>query len=372
MATEQAKRALLGAAAKVAAEAAVTVTGVEAARLVRGLYAEVSPDELSGLDAGQLFGAARQLWSLALGRQVGDIAVRVYNPCIDTDGWHLDSTVVDIVSSDMPFIVDSVLALLDSMGLVVDLLAHPVAAVERDGPAITSVTDPQQAPAAAEIDSFVHLHIDRVSGEVGLAELAAAVESVVGDVRSAVEGWPAMVETARRIARELDGWAAEADAGHARFERSIGHGADEIAELLRFMADGSFTFIGYREYDLIDGERLVARPGSGLGVMAGEPTNPVRELHDPPELAAMARRPIVANLTKANTTSTVHRASPLDYVGVKEIDPAGRVTGERRFIGLYTADVYNKAVSTVPVIRERSRRSSGDRAWRVHRTIAAG
>ena len=54
--------------------------------------------------------------------------------------------------------------------------------------------------------------------------------------------------------------------------------------LLRWLADGHFTFLGYREYDLEDGPdgmALRAVPGTGLGILR----------HDRPGSSAFASLP---------------------------------------------------------------------------------
>src|SRR4029079_17651550 len=43
----------------------------------------------------------------------------------------------------------------------------------------------------------------------------------------------------------------------------------------------------------------------------------------------------------------------LDYVGVKRFDAAGNVTGEHRFLGLYTSSAYNTSPLDVPVLRRK-------------------
>ena len=58
-------------------------------------------------------------------------------------------------------------------------------------------------------------------------------------------------------------------------------------------------------------------------------------------------------LTKANTTSTVHRGSYLDYVGVKTFDAPGEVTGEHRFLGLWTSSAYHKPPAEIPLLRRK-------------------
>ncbi|MGI9247347.1 MAG: NAD-glutamate dehydrogenase, partial [Steroidobacteraceae bacterium] len=75
-----------------------------------------------------------------------------------------------------------------------------------------------------------------------------------------------------------------------------------------------------------------------------------------PEVRARARDPHVMVLTKANSRSTVHRAAYLDYVGVKVFDARGKVTGERRFIGLFTSSTYSASPREIPLLRQKVQR----------------
>ena len=100
----------------------------------------------------------------------------------------------------------------------------------------------------------------------------------------------------------------------------------EIAELLRWLADGHFTFLGYREYDLQtgpDGMALTAVPGTGLGILRHDRVGQARSRCLPEEVKARALEPQRLIVTKANSRSTVHRPSYLDYVG-GEAAVAGR------------------------------------------------
>src|SRR5439155_2033281 len=76
----------------------------------------------------------------------------------------------------------------------------------------------------------------------------------------------------------------------------------------------------------------------------------------PPEVRALAREPNLLNLTKANSRSTVHRPSYLDYVGVKRFDGTGAVVAERRFLGLYTSTAYSASPWQIPVLRRKVQR----------------
>ncbi|MGH3044810.1 MAG: NAD-glutamate dehydrogenase, partial [Gaiellaceae bacterium] len=173
-------------------------------------------------------------------------------------------------------------------------------------------------------------------------------ERVLADVRAAVEDWPAMVERAHEVIADVE-----------RVPPSID--PEELAEskaLLEWIVDNHFTFLGYREYDLVseNGEPGLRRvPDTGLGILRDdEAAEGVVKLA--PEAAALARAKDPLVLTKANSRATVHRPSYLDYVGVKRFDESGEVVGERRFLGLYTSTAYSASPHDIPLLRRKVRK----------------
>jgi glutamate dehydrogenase len=146
--------------------------------------------------------------------------------------------------------------------------------------------------------------------------------------------------------KELDAPPASCDAETA-----------EMRAFLAWAADHHFTFLGYRDYELaVDGEdQLRIVPRSGLGVLR-EPSWAASRRASPScrrELRALAREPKLLVLTKANARSTVHRPGYLDYIGVKRFDAAGKVVGERRFVGLNTSPAYHADPREIPLLRRR-------------------
>ncbi|HZK37013.1 MAG TPA: NAD-glutamate dehydrogenase domain-containing protein, partial [Aeromicrobium sp.] len=120
-----------------------------------------------------------------------------------------------------------------------------------------------------------------------------------------------------------------------------------------------FTFLGYREYELLRvGNQDELRPvaDTGLGLLR-RARHDGRSVEVSSRLSAeglsLARDPQLLIITKANSRATVHRSEYLDYVGIKIFDDNGDVTGERRFLGLFTARAYVASVRDVPIIRER-------------------
>ena len=87
-------------------------------------YRHVSDEGLVGRDPVDVFGAAVSQRRLAQERPPGTARVRVFNPTLEAHGWFSPHTVVEIVTDDMPFLVDSVTSCLAQEGLSLHLVVH--------------------------------------------------------------------------------------------------------------------------------------------------------------------------------------------------------------------------------------------------------
>jgi glutamate dehydrogenase len=319
--------------------------------LIRISYGSVAPEDLLGRSVPDLYGAALALWTFGAKRPRGTPKVRVYTPQLEEHGWSSTHTVVEIVNDDMPFLVDSVSMALSRVGGGVHLIVHPVLRVRRDEEGRLVEVLPHDATAeGCGLESFIHAEIDRDTESEHVEQIRADLERALADVRAAVDDWPQMVERARRVIAELESDPPPID-------------PEELAEakaLLEWIVDHHFTFLGYREYDLVtdeDGADALRRvPGTGLGILratADEEDAAVVHLSRGARELAREKNPLV--LTKANSRATVHRPAYLDYVGVKRFDERGDVIGERRFLGLYTSTAYSASPHEIPLLRRKVR-----------------
>ena len=111
---------------------------------VRQYYHWVPAKDLADRDQADLCGAVVAHWRTARHRARGEAKVNVYNPDRERDGWSSPYTVLEIVSDDMPFIVDSVTMDLTRKGYGIHLVIHPVVRVRRDENGhIVDVHDPE-------------------------------------------------------------------------------------------------------------------------------------------------------------------------------------------------------------------------------------
>src|SRR6478752_3681488 len=102
------------------------------AAFVARYFRHVPLDELTSRTPDIYAGAAASHLELARQRPAGVANVRVYNPSTDVDGWSNARTVIQIVTDDMPFLVDSVTGALVTAGIDIHLIVHPQLVVSRD------------------------------------------------------------------------------------------------------------------------------------------------------------------------------------------------------------------------------------------------
>jgi glutamate dehydrogenase len=308
----------------------------ELSSLILGYLRHIAIEDLTG-DASEVVASILHHRELASRRSAGraNVAIRQERA----------SSVLLVVTDDMPFLVDSVTAAITASHRNIESVFHPQLVVHRtlDG-ALTQISgaleENKELGDGLIAESWMRFELAPASAEQDDL-LISRVTEVLRDVREAVEDWGKMRHRALSLAETLE---------HGIVGISAEESSDGV-ELLRWLAGNHFTFLGYRQYRL-QGDSLLAQPGTGLGILRDDPTlNRQRPL--PAEVAEHARDPELLILTKANSRSTVHRPAHLDYVGVKIFDESGKVIGEHRFLGLFAATAYISSVTTIPVLRRK-------------------
>ncbi|MGI9364517.1 MAG: NAD-glutamate dehydrogenase [Rhizobiaceae bacterium] len=242
-------------------------------------------------------------------------------------------TMVSVTMSNRPFIIDSILAELNTHGLEVELIAHPVIQV-----------------AQGQSASLVVVILDRMSASARKA-MKSTLAAVLSQVRHATDDWRPML---LRVDEEMETFRATPPPLPA----------DRIAEAVQFLqwlTNNNFTFMGLREYTYkgtrTKGE-LKPVPGSALGILknddlhvmsrGGQPVPLTQEIRD----FLFGKDPVI--ITKANLRSVVHRRVHLDYIGVKRFTREGKLAGELRIVGLFTSSTYTRSVMSIPILRHKA------------------
>ena len=95
-------------------------------KLVRHYYARVPFDEISHRSAGELSAAAMSHWNMASRRKADECLVRIYNPVKKKHGWESPNTIIEITTTDKPFLVRSVSLAITNLGFGINEFFHPI------------------------------------------------------------------------------------------------------------------------------------------------------------------------------------------------------------------------------------------------------
>jgi len=310
---------------------------------IRQYFRRIAPDDLATFSLLDLRGAALSHWQLARQRVAGQTNIHVYNPNFEHHGWQSTHTIVEIVTDNMPFLVDSVSMALGRLDLTIHLTIHPVVRIERDDSGrLLQIVDHDPDNSESGSDSLMHFQVDRQTEAAVLHSIESDLRTVLEDVTRATTDWAEMRSRILDIVTELE-------------DRPPALDADVVAEacaFLRWIEADHFTLLGYCECGLNNGT-LTLTPGSTLGILR-DVANSVDIL--PINSPDYGKHHRLLAVTKANRRSTIHRRAYMDYIGVKRYGSDGQVDGERCVLGLFSSAAYNRNTQDIPLLRQKTER----------------
>ena len=311
------------------------------ARFVAATVAATETDDLSIYSPEVLEAMLRKTYT-RLGKREGRSHV-VYHFAPEHAG---QNEMIEIFSTDMPFIVDSTLAAIRAKGGVIRFLSHPVLHLDPESYRLLD-----EAATVSISESLLMVHIEPVDDPEQRAAILAEIEGTLTEVYRATRAWRTMLERLRRV---VEDWRlipprAPAPAIH------------EAKEFLAWLAEHNFTFLGMREYRL-EGEgtnaKFIPIVTSGIGILEDKDFHFLRAGTDYVEMTeqhlSFVNEPDPIMVTKANVRTRVHRRGAyMDYVGLKLYRDGGEVSGELRIVGLFTSMALATPHSEVPLIRRK-------------------
>ncbi len=259
---------------------------------------------------------------------------------IKAGDYNGDTTAINIVTDDAPFLIDSIRAELTRAGRTVSHILHPQLVVSRDdsGELVTvyDIEDNAEQPAGTLAEAWLHVEVDTVPDDQ-LDELVAALIRVLTDVHYAVDDRPQMYALMGELADHLT-----ADPG--QFDRDI---SSEAGDLLRWLASGNYMVLGHAAYSANELAMAGLPAASDVhGVLRGT------AVISPLELLPAFRGGAPLVIFKSPLTSTVRRSAHYDCVIVITPHRIGEPSLVHAFLGLINSDDDGN-VARVPVVRKR-------------------
>jgi glutamate dehydrogenase len=320
-------------------------------RFIQLYYSQVWAADLGDRPIDSLFGAAMAHWNLAKERRPKELKIQVFNPTLEEQGWASRYTIIQMITDDMPFLIDSMRMELNRMGFTIHLVVSMggMSFVRDKDNQLLDVVRYEGPDNQGTHEAPIMMQIDKQLDPAIFQKIIDNLRLVLSDARSAVEDWSLMQERMREMVLSL-----KSD----KLKQNPADIAESIA-FLEWLLANHFTFLGCRDYVLDDkggGLTLHLVKSSGLGVLRDETRSKMdRNIMELPE---KVRRLVLSKddfliISKTNTRATVHRPTYTDYIGIKRFDENGELVGERRFIGLYTSLAYDTNPKHIPFLRNK-------------------
>ena len=323
-----------------------------AERFLKSYFDDGEQNDAVSLSKDELLILARNFWMFGQTRKIGksSINVRMAND-IKALGEKYD--VVEVITDDQVFLVDSIIGEISTHGIDVIGLFHPVVTGFRD--AKGSWTD----IGKPVVESMVQVLIRRQTKQ-NRSLLKKGIDETLKDLKCAIGDFKPMVDF-------LDDTITELSMQHGSVAKDV---LDEACEFLMWIRDGNFVLLGSRTYNYEQantGKKRsydYAKPEmvkkTCLGILRDTQKLVLRQGSEPANISSNVQAFLSdkdpVTVAKSNLFSRVHRRVRMDYISIKQYDDTGVVRGETRFVGLFTADAYGRSPKFVPLIRRKIER----------------
>jgi glutamate dehydrogenase len=267
---------------------------------------------------------------LARHRPAGESRIAIY-PLDDPAGF---GPALQVVTDNGAMLMDSVTVLLHRVGVPYEAIMTPVFQVRRNTDGDLLSIEPTTSDNGGIDETWIHVELSPSVDRESLQEAERLLPGVLADVRRVAADSAAMIATLNDLTHDV---GTNANGCYPGPDRS------DVATLLRWLADGHFTLLGYQRCPVHDGRVSGDAATTSLGVLRRRKGSRPR-LTDDTELLALAQTDVASYL----------RFGAYPYVlAVRENADDG--VFEHRLIGLFTVAAMNADVLEIPIISRRVR-----------------
>lgn len=315
-------------------------------RFTHQYYAATPAQELDSRKLDDLYGATLACWSF-IHTCSGKGKIRVFNPDFEEHGWQSTHTIIEIVHKDVPFLVDSIRMELNRREMAIHFINHAVIPVNRSKSGkLDFKTSLKQGEGQEE--ALIYIEVDRHTDDGLLKELSDCLHEIVNEIVLVVDDYKPF----QAASEEAINWINESKGPFSKAD------TDEAAGFMTWLLDNHFTFLGCEDFKLNEksGKKIIERDNKSVkGVFRHELHGADKVVVDDlsNDMQALILAPQLVTFTKSGKRSRIHRPAYPDYITVKHIDKDGNVIGGRRFMGLFTSNVYTESPFHIPIVRNK-------------------
>ena len=324
-----------------------------AEQFLKSYYDDTVQNDALTLPLEDILALARGFWMFGDCRKVGTSSIRV-EPITHVSALADRYDVVEIITDDRTFLVDSIIGEISSHGIDILALYHPLVEGYRNDKGLW------RKKGEKVRESMMQVLIPRQS-IAGRKAIRDGTEKTLGDLDAVISDFKPMLALLEDRINELS-------ERHGDVPSDV---LDEACEFLEWIREGNFVLLGSRTFVYETGKAKrkggkgrtydYAQPkvveASCLGVLRDRSNLILRTSSEPArissnlEAALLEKDPVT--VAKSNLFSRVHRRVRMDYISIKQYNEQGTVMGETRIVGLFTVDAYARSPKYVPLIRRK-------------------
>ena len=314
-------------------------------RYAQILYASMPRKLTDYLSPPELASFVLQRFSVISKGAPDGLAVLVANAPVGDAHLAYNASTIETLTSDRPFILDSIREYFRREGLSVYLVLHPVLTVERKEGRLTRVDEALSEGGSKE--SHIYLHFTRVDEE-RLAKIKHDVTEILRAVQAMVDDFALTLNILRNrmVGKGPAIFPPDAKEDWRR----------EVRDFLQWMFDGNFIFMGYKRWKTPRAVDVKGEPDA-CGILGGNiglaQFSKVLESEIERVTAPGRGRGESLYCAKTNVASLLHRTEELDLVIMREYGEGAEPVGGSVFAGLFTTRAAQERVGRIPLFRRK-------------------
>lgn len=307
-------------------------------KLVKHYYARVPFEDISQRSAQDLSAAAMSHWNMAARRKPDESLVRIYNPAKKQHSWESPNTIIEITTTDKPFLVRSVSLAITNLGFSISEFIHPIFTVKRkkNGQMQGLVTDSKKDAIS---ESFMQLHIDRHFDKDSFDQLKEVITESIENVNLICDDWEPMKAASTLAIDKLRATNPN------KFQ--IAEAADFVKWLQRYY----FTFAGYCE---LKTSGKTARVTEAHGIFKTDKPLATLSKYIHKDELLKTKKTDVLTITKSLAKAPVMFPVHMDVITFTRIDHKGKESGRCVIAGFFTSRVAGAELESIPLLRHKS------------------
>lgn len=319
-------------------------SGQEFIDFVNIFYSQNHVRDFDGYSPEALFHLAALNFEFISNRKENELKIRIANPSQEKNGFNSKFTIIDILNTDMPFLVDSTVNYLEKYGIKISNILHPVFGAVRDKDGKLQKISTKDGV----LESSIQIHIEKIDSPTDIEVLGQNISKILENVALVVGDWKSMVELSNKASKQIE---------NAKKLKDNKSEIGEIQDFVNWLNNGNFIFLGAKEFDVKEISKgkyeLIEVKGSSFGIFNSKYDDFRPEVLNSSveEVCDLVSNPYVIEILKSRYRSRVHRFSNAERIRIQKISADGKVVGEFRFIGLYTSAAYSHNPKSIPLIR---------------------